>query len=69
MSTLLIAEVNLKKPTEYQKYLKKVPDIVTKYGGEYLVRGGNISHHEGDWKPKRLVVIKFPDRQKALGLY
>ena len=69
MSTLLIAEVNLKKPTEYQKYLKKVPDIVTKYGGEYLVRGGNIPHHEGYWKPKRLVVIKFPDRQKTLGLY
>ena len=69
MSTYLIAEVNLKNPEEYSKYLSEVPKIILKYNGEYLVRGGKISHHEGEWKPKRIVVVNFPTRKKALAFY
>ena len=69
MSTYLIAEVNLKNPEEYSKYLYEVPKIISKYNGEYLVRGGKISHHEGEWKSKRIVVVKFPTRKKALAFY
>mgnify|MGYP001169481107 FL=1 len=69
MTTYLIAEVNLKKPDEYCEYLSKVPKIISKYDGEYLIRGGDISYHEGNWKPKRIVVVKFPSREKALAFY
>ena len=69
MSTYLIAEVNLKKPKAYSEYLSKVPKIISKYDGEYLVRGGKISYHEGDWNPKRIVMVKFPNREKALAFY
>ena len=69
MSTYLIAEVNLKNLEDYSEYLSEVPKIISKYNGEYLVRGGKISHHEGEWKPKRIVVVKFPTRKKALAFY
>ena len=69
MSTYLIAEVNLKDSEAYSDYLSKVPSIILKYNGEYLVRGGKISHHEGKWKPKRMVVVKFPNRERALAFY
>ena len=69
MSTYLIAEVNLKDSEAYSDYLSKVPKIISKYNGEYLVRGGKISHHEGNWKPKRMVVVKFPNRERALAFY
>ena len=69
MSTYLIAEVNPKNPEAYSEYLSKVPKIVSKYNGKYLVRGGKISHHEGNWKPKRMVVVKFPNREKAMAFY
>ena len=69
MSTYLIAEVNPKNPEAYSEYLSKVPKIVSKYNGKYLVRGGKISHHEGKWKPKRMVVVKFPNREKAMAFY
>ena len=69
MSTYLIAEVNLKRPEKYQEYLEKVPEIVSSYGGKYIVRGGEISYHEGEWRPKRMVVIRFPNRKKALSFY
>ena len=69
MPTYLIAEVNLKNPEAYSQYLSAVPKIISKYNGEYLVRGGKISYHEGEWKPKRMVVVKFPNRKKALEFY
>lgn len=69
MPTYLIAEVNPKNPEAYSEYLSKVPKIVSKYNGKYLVRGGKISHHEGNWKPKRMVVVKFPNREKAMAFY
>ena len=69
MSTYLIAEVNPKNPEAYSEYLSKVPKIVSKYNGKYLVRGGKISHHEGNWKPKRMVLVKFPNREKAMAFY
>ena len=69
MPTYLIAEVNIKNLKAYSDYLSAVPKIISKYNGEYLVRGGKISHHEGEWKPNRMVVVKFPNRQKALEFY
>ena len=39
MLTYLIAEVNLKEPEAYSEYLSKVPKIISKYKGEYLVKG------------------------------
>ena len=69
MSRHLIEEVNLKKSEAYDEYLSKVPKIVLQYNGEYLLRGGKISYHQGKWKPKRMVVVKFSNRDKALAFY
>ena len=47
-----------------------VKPIVEKYGGEYLVRGGEIIEKEINlWKPKRFVLVKFPDKSSALKFY
>ena len=32
-----------------------MPGTVEKYGGKFLVRGGQVQTLEGDWKPKRIV--------------
>jgi uncharacterized protein (DUF1330 family) len=29
-------------------------------GGRYLARGGEFRVYEGDWQPRRLVVLEFP---------
>ena len=69
MSTYLIGEVNVNEPEKYKEYLLEVPKISAKHGGKYLVRGGNITKHEGSWSPNRLVVIEFPSRKDALDFY
>lgn len=40
-------------------------DTVSAYGGRYLARGGAIEALEGDWLPKRLVILEFPSMEIA----
>ena len=44
----------------YREYMKKVPAIIEKYGGRYLVRGGEILADDTSWHPKRVVILEFP---------
>ena len=56
-------------PENYKGYVEKVPDIVKKYGGEYLARGGEHQVVEGEDNFPRIVIIKFPSYEKALEWY
>src|ERR1700679_468489 len=41
------------------------PGQVSAAGGTYLVRGGELEVLEGDWHPKRVVVIRFDSKEAA----
>ena len=47
-------------PIAYEEYKTKVPALIQKHGGKYLVRGGKFVIWEGEWKPTRLVLFEFP---------
>ena len=49
MSGYVIAQIEVTNPENYKKYLAKVTDIVKKFDGEFLVRGGEFKHVEGTW--------------------
>ena len=59
MSAYLIAEVEVTDPVTYEEYRGQVAPTVERYGGRFLVRGGTVHELEGEWTPKRLVVIEF----------
>jgi len=61
MKAYIIADIEIKNEAEYVKYRDAVPALVEKYGGRYIVRGGNPQTLEGTWSPKRIVVLEFPD--------
>ena len=65
MAAYLIGDVVVNDPTVYEQYRAQVPALIRKHGGEYLVRGGALEVIEGSWKPRRLVVLRFPDRAAA----
>ena len=69
MSAYAITQIEITNPEDYKQYLAKVTDIVTKFGGEFLVRGGEFQCFEGEWKYPRTVVVKFPSYEKALEWY
>jgi uncharacterized protein (DUF1330 family) len=60
MSAYLISNVDVKDAGVFEEYRAKVAALVQKHGGEYLVRGGTFIVLEGEWKPKRLVLLRFP---------
>lgn len=69
MAAYMIANVDVKDPAAYEEYKAKVPAIVRKHGGEYLARGGRFIVLEGDWKPTRVAVLRFPNIEAAQALY
>ncbi len=65
MAVYMIVDLTVKDPSAYEEYTSKVPALSRKYGGEYLVRGGNYQVLEGEWSPGRLVVSRFPDKESV----
>jgi len=60
MTSYFIIQINVKNSENYKEYIKKVTPIVTKFGGEYIVRGGRSENVEGIWPYQRTVILKFP---------
>ena len=69
MRAYLLANITVNNPENYKEYVSKVKSVVEKFGGEYLVRGGEMNIIEGDWPNERNIVIKFPSREKAMEWY
>ena len=65
----LIAEIEVTDPRAYEEYRSRVPALVAAYGGKYLARGGALEVREGDWSPKRLVLLEFPSMEQARRFY
>ena len=59
MAAYLIVDITVRDEQRYAGYRARVSDQIQQYGGEYLVRGGALERLEGDWRPTRVVVVKF----------
>ena len=69
MSAYVIAEIDITDPAAYEEYRRQVPEVIARYGGKYIVRGGNVESLEGVWSPKRIAVVEFPSMEQALKFY
>ncbi len=69
MAAYLIAEIDVKDPKTYEGYTAQTPALVEKFGGKFIVRGGEVDALEGGWNPARLVVIEFPSIGQARKFY
>jgi uncharacterized protein (DUF1330 family) len=65
MSAYIIVEIEILDPAGYEEYKRLASATVEKYGGRYIVRGGETEVLEGDWQPKRIVVLQFDTSQHA----
>jgi uncharacterized protein (DUF1330 family) len=69
MAAYLIVDIDIHNAAGLEEYRKQVPATVTKYGGRFIVRGGTFERLEGDWQPKRLVLLEFPSAEQAKRWY
>lgn len=65
----LLVQVDVTHEDRYAEYVKVAPDIVQKYGGRYLARGGRSLTLEGPPARSRVVVIEFPSYEAAERFY
>jgi uncharacterized protein (DUF1330 family) len=59
MPAYVVVEIDIHDTTLYEQYKKAAPSSIADYGGKYLARGGACEILEGDWLPKRLVILEF----------
>ena len=64
MASYMIIEIQVHDPSLYQRYVDAVPDIVGRYGGRYLARGGRVTSLSDEWQPERVILLEF-DHQGA----
>ncbi|MCL4530717.1 MAG: DUF1330 domain-containing protein [Chloroflexi bacterium] len=65
MSAYVVVDIDVTNPEGYKEYVKIAPATVTLYGGRYIARGGPNETLEGDWHAKRLVILEFPNSERA----
>jgi uncharacterized protein (DUF1330 family) len=64
-----VARSKINDPVEYGKYTDRVPDIVARFGGKVLARGGRYRIMEGPEKFHRFVVIEFPTLEQGVACF
>lgn len=65
MPAYVVVQVVVNDPARYERYKELAPPSIAAHGGRYLVRGGPSEVLEGAWQPARLVVLEFPDADRA----
>lgn len=60
MPVYMVIEIEVHDPQTYAEYMDRVPETVAKYGGRYVVRGGQVIPLTGDWTPQRIIIVEFP---------
>ncbi|HPR05342.1 MAG TPA: DUF1330 domain-containing protein [Denitromonas sp.] len=63
MTAFVIFDVEIHDVPRYQEFIQKVKPALEAAGGRYLARGGAHKVYEGDWSPRRIVLLEFPSVQ------
>ena len=60
MSAYVIFDVEIRDPVRFQDFMAGVKPAIEAAGARYLARGGAHKVYEGDWEPRRIVLLEFP---------
>jgi uncharacterized protein (DUF1330 family) len=69
MPAYVIADIDISDPEHYEQYKSDVPGTLAASGGRFIVPGGELARLEGDWQPRRLVVLEFENLDAAKRWY
>lgn len=69
MSAYVVFDVEIRDPERYQDFMRQVKPALEEAGARYLARGGAHKVYEGDWTPRRIVILEFPSVAAWEGFY
>jgi uncharacterized protein (DUF1330 family) len=64
-----LAEIEITDPAGYEAYRSQTAATLERYGGRYLIRGGDPKPVEGSDTPGRIVVVEFESAEQAMLWY
>ena len=64
----MIARVNVTDEARFAEYAKRAGPSAEKYGGRYLVRGGECKTMEGEHRARNVISV-WPSMERALEWY
>ena len=65
MPAYVIFDIDVNDPQGYEEYKKQGAPTLKLYGGRPLARGGKAESLEGNWQPKRTVIVEFESMEQA----
>ena len=65
MSAFIIADISIKNEAAYREYIAAITPSVQAYDGQYKIRGGAPEALRGEWQSERIVMMEFPNRERA----
>ncbi len=69
MPAYMVVQATVTKPEQFTEYAQRMPALVEKYGGTYLVRGGEVESLEGDWGYQALIISEWPSMDQARAMW
>ncbi|MGC2289436.1 MAG: DUF1330 domain-containing protein [Thermoplasmata archaeon] len=63
MPAYMVADVEWHDDAALAKYVEGHSDLLAKHGGEILAASDDVEVMEGNWKPRLLVIFKFPAKK------
>lgn len=65
MTAYVIFQETIHDGQAFERYKQLSPASINKFGGQFVVRGGDIETLEGSFAHERVVIIAFPDAEHA----
>ncbi|WP_338552306.1 DUF1330 domain-containing protein [Paenibacillus sp. KS-LC4] len=69
MSAYLVIDIDIFNPVNFKSYEDQIFDVIAHFGGRPIVHDSNVTTMEGDWQPKRIVILEFPNKQSIEAFY
>jgi uncharacterized protein (DUF1330 family) len=65
----IVFDVHVWDADRYREFMERVRPALEAVGGRYLARGGESTVYEGDWQPRRIVLLEFPSQEAFESFY
>ena len=69
MAAYLISEITVRDRTAFETYRTRAAEAIHAYSGRYLARLGEVQVLEGSWNPNMIVIVEFPNLERARAWY
>ena len=67
MKGYVVMDAEIIDTEAYAEFAANVPTAIAAHGGRLLVRSSDIEAIQGDWLPKRIVILEFDSLDAAKG--